>query len=236
MPKSTGLVRDFHKSLVQGGGRKGAGATVLAQNNPGKAAPGGRCRGRLLTCGALPASGAFTPAPPPPLALQGSSRDGERRSQNSGGRRDLGELLIQSSPATCCWTDGEETEVWRGQSSWSMLYFSSPLMDTTHPSGAVQCSRAMTFYYRLPYSVLILRSHSGSEDFAQFTHALTRSEHTGHLRAWRCPQLWTMQLQITLRFPSEDCRVQGKLISNDSQAFFKLLLFNESLLNNEEVS
>lgn len=47
---------------------------MLAQNNPGKAAPGGRCRGRLLTCGALPASGAFTPAPPPPISTAGKQQ------------------------------------------------------------------------------------------------------------------------------------------------------------------
>lgn len=129
MHKSTGLVRDLHKSLVRGEKRE-PGATTPAQNNPSKAVFGGRCRSRLLTCRALLASRGLSllGTPPPHLALQGSSRGAEQRtwavlkSRNGGGRRDLGEPLIQSSSATHCWTDGE-TDVQMGESSPSSVFF-----------------------------------------------------------------------------------------------------------------
>lgn len=53
------------------------------------------------------------------------------------------------------------------------------------------------------------------EDVTQYL-PFTQKEHTAHLLAWCCVQLWNMQLQISPRFPSEDRREQGSIINPDS--------------------
>lgn len=62
---------------------------------------------------------------------------------------------------------------------------------------------------------LITKFSLRKEDVTQYL-PFTQKEHTAHLLAWCCVQLWNMQLQISPRFPSEDCPEQGSIINKDS--------------------